>query len=69
MTETRLRTPGVIAAELKLPLHRVLYVLRTRQHIKPVARAGRLRLYDGEAMAQLRYEINRLEARRQEAKQ
>lgn len=47
----RLRTPGVLAADLDVPLHRVLYILQTRDHIKPSARAGRLRLYDREAMA------------------
>ena len=47
----RLRTPGVLAADLDVPLHRVLYVLQTRDHIKPSARAGRLRLYDREALA------------------
>lgn len=47
----RLRTAGVIARELGEPLHRVLYVLRTRPLIRPVARAGRLRLYDRQAVA------------------
>jgi hypothetical protein len=42
----QLRTPGVIAAELGEPLGRVLHVLRTRAHlIKPIGRAGILRLY------------------------
>lgn len=39
-----LLTPGVIARRLAVPLHRVLYVLRTRR-VQPVARAGILRLY------------------------
>lgn len=47
----QLRTPGVIADELGVPLSRVLYVLRTRQHfISPIGRAGRLRLYDRDAV-------------------
>ncbi len=64
-TETipRLRTPGVMAADLGQPLHRVLYVLRTRRHIKPAARAGRLRLYDLEAQALVRHELNAIDAR------
>jgi hypothetical protein len=49
-----LRTPGVIAQELGEPLHRVLYVLKTRQHITPSARAGRLRLYDFAAVDKVR---------------
>ena len=63
----RLRTPGVIASSLGEPLHRVLYVLRTRSHIEPAARAGRLRLYDREAVAMLRHELNAIDARRGEA--
>jgi len=44
-------TPGVLAVELGVPLHRVLHVLGTRQHIRPSARAGTLRLYNREAVA------------------
>lgn len=58
----RLRTPGVLAEELGQPLHRVLYVLRTRTHIRPSARAGRLRLYDREAMALIRHEMDVMDA-------
>ena len=61
----RLRTPGVLAAELDVPLHRVLYILQTRDHIKPSARAGRLRLYDREAVALIRYQLNAIDARRE----
>lgn len=60
----RLRTPGVAAMALGVPLHRVLYVLRTRKHIRPVACAGRLRLYDQAAVAMLRHELNAIDARR-----
>ncbi len=61
----RLRTPGVLAADLEVPLHRVLYILQTRDHIKPSARAGRLRLYDREALALIRHELNAIDARRE----
>lgn len=60
----RLRTPGVIARELGEPLHRVLYVLRTRAFIVPSARAGRLRLYDREAAALIRHALNAIDARK-----
>ena len=60
----RLRTPGVIAHELGESLARVQYVLRTRLHIKPEALAGRLRLYDRQAVAMVRHEINAIDARR-----
>lgn len=59
-----LRTPGVLATDLGEPLHRVLYVLRTRKHIRPAARAGRLRLYPRAAIAQIRHELNSIDARR-----
>lgn len=59
-----LRTPGVIARELGEPLHRVLYVLRTRPFITPSARAGRLRLYDRQAVAMIRHALNAMDARK-----
>jgi len=62
-TVPKLITPGVIAGELGQPLHRVLNVLRTRIHILPMARAGTLRLYDRQAVAMVRHEINAIDAR------
>jgi hypothetical protein len=59
-----LLTPGRIAARLRVPLPRVLYVLTTRPHIAPSARAGTLRLYDNEALAMIRHEINAIDARK-----
>jgi hypothetical protein len=60
----KLTTPGVIASELRVPLHRVMHVLSTRPHIKPSARAGTLRLYDRQAVAMVRHELNAIDARR-----
>ena len=60
----QLRTPGRLAAEVGVPLHRVLHVLATRSHIQPTARAGTLRLYDADAVAQVRHELNTIDARR-----
>ncbi len=60
----KLRTPGVLAANLGEPLHRVQYVLRTRRHIRPTANAGRLRLYDRDAVELLRRELAVIDARR-----
>ncbi len=64
MVAPRLITPGVIARELKEPLHRVVHVLATRNHIQPSARAGTLRLYDRDAVAMVRHELNAIDARR-----
>ena len=60
----KLRTPGVLAEDLGQPLHRVLYVLRSRPQIRPAAVAGRLRLYDRDALEAIRVEIARIDARR-----
>ena len=60
----QLRTSGVIADEIGESLSRVSYVLRTRQHIQPTALAGRLRLYDRQAVAMVRHEINAIDAHR-----
>lgn len=54
-----LRTPGVIADELGVPLPRVLYLLRKHAHcIRPVARAGTLRLFDRAAVDVLRTHLS-----------
>ena len=70
-TVPALLTPGKMAADLGVPLPRVLYVLSTRQHITPSARAGTIRLYDRAALAAVRHEINSIDARKtgQEAAQ
>jgi hypothetical protein len=57
-------TPGQIASELRVPLHRVAHVLATRGHIRPRARAGTLRVYDSQAVAQVRHELHAIDARR-----
>jgi hypothetical protein len=59
-----LLTPGRIADELGVTLPRVLYVLSTRRHISPAARAGTLRLYDRQAVAMIRHELHAIDARR-----
>lgn len=63
-SEPRLLSPGVIARQLKVPLHRVQNVLDTRSHIRPLARAGIIRLYDRAAVAMVRHELNAIDARR-----
>jgi hypothetical protein len=58
----QLRTPGVIAAELEEPLSRVLYVLR-KLNVKPIGRAGCLRLYDRAAVEIVRTELCEMDQR------
>ena len=60
----QLITPGKIASEINQPLHRVSHVLATRAHIAPCARAGTIRLYSRSAIAQVRHELNAIDARR-----
>ena len=52
----RLRTPGVIADELDAPISRVLYLLR-KLNIRPIGRAGTLRLYDRTAVELIRAKL------------
>lgn len=59
-------TVGRIAERLGVRLHRVLHVVATRHHIRPAARAGAARLYDETAVAQIRHELNAIDARRSE---
>ncbi len=59
-----LLTPGRIADELGVPVPRVIYVLATRRHILPAARAGTLRLYDRAAVALVRSELDSIDGRR-----
>jgi hypothetical protein len=60
----QLRTPGVIATELNAPLGRILYILRTRSHfIKPIGRAGVLRLYDHAAVEMVRDALQEMNQR------
>ncbi len=61
----KLVTTGTIAAELGVPVDRVCRILRARPYIRPRAYAGNVRLFDGVAIAQVRYELNRIAARRE----
>jgi hypothetical protein len=56
----KLRTAGVLAAEINEPLGRVLYVLRTRG-VQPIGRAGILRLYDAAAVETVREAIRQMD--------
>ena len=60
----KLVTVGVIAAELGVPVDRVYRILRSKPHIKPRAYAGNVRLFDNATVAQVRHELNAMDARR-----
>ena len=60
----QLRTPGVIATELGALLSRALYVLQKHsQEIKPIGRAGVLRLYDRVAVEMVRNALRDMDQR------
>ncbi len=60
----QLVTAADIAARLGQPLRRVQWVLATRPHIRPSARAGAVRVYSTAAIALVQDEIDRIEMRR-----
>jgi len=60
----RLATPCEVARLLGVPLHRVLYVLRSRPYILPRAIAGAARCFDDDAIARVRHELTAIDARR-----
>ena len=60
----QLITTGILASELGEPIHRIEYVLATRPHIRPRVFAGTLRLYERDAVALVRHELNSIDARR-----
>ena len=59
----QLRTPGVIAAQLQAPLNRVLYALRSR-NVRPIGRAGTIRLYDQAAVERVREALAEMDQRK-----
>ena len=60
----QLATIGEVARLLRAPLHRIEYILRSRPHIRPRAKAGGARCFDDDAIAQIRHELSSIDARR-----
>jgi hypothetical protein len=61
-TPVPLVTSADIAKRLGQPLRRVQWILATRHHIRPAARAGTVRVYATEAIALVQDEIDRMDA-------
>jgi hypothetical protein len=59
-------TPGEIARRCKVPLHRVSHILATRD-IKPIGRAGIVRIYDEAALERVHQELAKVDAKRGKA--
>ena len=68
MTESvpKLATIGEIGKLLNVPPRRIEYVLRSRPQIQPRATAAGARCFDDDAIAQIRHELNAIDARRAE---
>lgn len=56
---TPMLTVGEIARRLGVPVHRVLYVIRSRA-IRPACRAGNARVFSGADAAFIKHEIARM---------
>ena len=61
----KLATIGEVAKLLNVSLHRIEYILGSRPHIEPRATAAGTRCFDDEAIAQIRHELNGIDAMRQ----
>lgn len=58
--QQRLPTVGTIAKELGVPLHRVEYVIESR-NIEPLGMAGNARVFDEAAVVRIRSELARID--------
>lgn len=65
----RFHTEQRIAAMLGVSKARVAYIIRSRKHIQPAAIAGQTYCYDSNAVAQIRHELNAIDARRSDRSQ
>ena len=57
-------TVGQIARRLKEPLHRIEYVIRTRD-IQPVSRAGNVRVFSDADVTYIASELRRIDSERE----
>lgn len=62
---TPLMTVGRIARLLRQPVHRISYVISSRR-IRESARAGRLRVFDLTAVAQIREALAAIDAQQEQ---
>ena len=60
-------TAAEIASRLGRPLRRIQWILTTRHHIRPAAKAGAVRVYSSAAVALVQDELDGIDARRKGA--
>jgi hypothetical protein len=65
VTVTHLPTVGVIAERLGQPVHRIEYVIRSR-NIEPVGRAGNARVFSEADVEHIASELERIASDREE---
>lgn len=58
-----LNTLGKVAQHLRVPVHRVQYIVRSRPHLRPAATAGRLRLFDDKTIEQIANELRNIDSK------
>lgn len=63
-TSTPVPTVGEIARRLSESLHRIEYVIRSR-NIRPVGRAGHVRIFDEADVAYIADELRQIDARQE----
>ena len=56
MGEPKQMTLGVVAAKLGEPIHVIEYIVRAR-NIRPVSRAGKLRVFDTEGFDEIKRQL------------
>jgi len=56
--EIQALTMGVMAERLGVPIHKAQYLVKSR-NIKPIERAGNLRIFDEKAIEKLQRELKR----------
>jgi hypothetical protein len=64
MSVTKMLTIGLIAQQIRRPIHRVAYIVRTRR-IKPIGWAGNARVFSPEAVKQIRLALHEIAWHRQ----
>ena len=63
MTAEKLLTIGLIAERLAEPVHRIRYVIATRQ-IEPTAKAGNARVFDQDSVESIRKYLTQIAVRK-----
>ena len=62
-SDFRVYPPNQLASILGVSIHRVRYILDTCPHIKPAVTVENKRFYRPDAVAMLRHELNKIDAR------